>query len=247
MTPAEAAPHLDIAVKAAALAAAALAEGAEGLRAAVTSLGKDIKIKADSAAEAAVLAYLARASAFPVLSEEAGEVPGRGDSEYRWILDPVDGSLNYNRGLPLCCVSVALWRGDRPVLGVIHDFNRGEVFTGVVGGGAFLNGTPLRVSAVAETSGAVLCTGFPVYTDFSPEPLRLFLERVRGFKKVRLLGSAALSLAYVAAGRADAYMEDNIMLWDVAAGLALVEAAGGRCLAEPMAKGLRVKADNGLI
>jgi fructose-1,6-bisphosphatase/inositol monophosphatase family enzyme len=239
---------LGIAVGAAARAADRILAALEESRGAVSSRGHDIKIAGDASAEAEALEFLAKASRFPALSEEAGVVGGSAAGEgspYRWILDPIDGSLNFNRGIPLCCVSVALWKGDEPVLGVVHDFNRGEVFTGIVGQGAAVNGVPMAVSGVSRLQDAVLCTGFPVYSDFSEAPLLEFVRKVQSYKKVRLLGSAALSLAYVAAGRADAYMEDGIMAWDVGAGLALVLAAGGKVESEPLVRGLRIRASNG--
>lgn len=246
MTPVEVATHLRIAVEAAARAAEHLRASAGRVRREVRSEGHDIKIVGDTEAEGAILSFLSAESPLPVLSEECGDRGGPvGPGVPRWFVDPIDGSLNFNRGLPFCCISIGLWEGDAPILGVVHDFNRGEVFAGAVGQGATLDGEPISVSRVASRAQAVLCTGFPVYSDFSREPLQGFLEQVRAYKKVRLLGSAALSLAYVAAGRVDAYMEDNIMPWDVAAGLALVAAAGGRVSAENLTNGLRVRADNG--
>lgn len=244
MEAAEVSRHLSVALAASAAACAAI-RGDVATREAVSSLGHDIKIKGDALAEKILIDHLRVHSPFPILSEERGEMAGDGDC--KWIVDPIDGSLNFNRGIPLCCVSVSLWRGNSPILGVIEDFHRGEIFSGVVGRGAWLNGSPMRVSVVGERLGAVLCTGFPVYTDFASEPLLRFLAQVQEYKKVRLLGSAALSLAYVAAGRVDAYMENNIMLWDVAAGVALVLAAGGKADWEAAGKGLRVKAANGLV
>lgn len=242
----EASLHLATALAASARASRLLMGGGES-REAVTSLGHDIKIKGDALAEKVLLEYLMERSPFPVLSEERGEVDREGGETCKWIVDPIDGSLNFNRGIPLCCISISLWRGNEPILGVVEDFNRGEIFSGIVGQGARLNGRDIRVSGVDKRSAAILCTGFPVYTDFSQEPLLRFLSQVQEYKKVRLLGSAALSLAYVAAGRADAYMENNIMLWDVAAGAALVLAAGGKAEWEARDKGLWFKAGNGLI
>jgi myo-inositol-1(or 4)-monophosphatase len=111
---------------------------------------------------------------------------------------------------------------------VIYDFNREEMFSGLVGEGAWLNGKAIRVGNVAEKSKAVLCTGFPVGTDFSESALEEFVRSIRSYKKVRLLGSAALSLAYVASGRTDVYAEKDIGIWDVAAGIAVVGSAGGK-------------------
>lgn len=197
----------------------------------VANLGKDVKLSLDRESEQRIVDLLQERSDFSILSEERGTIRGRAaEQEWRWIVDPLDGSLNYLQGIPLCCVSVGLWSGDSPLLGVIYDFDRDELFTGIVGDGAWLNGTAIRVSQAQEQGDAVLCTGFPVGTDFSFSALATLVEQVRHYKKIRLFGSAALSLAYVAAGRADAYYERDIKLWDVAAGMALVLAAGGQVL-----------------
>jgi myo-inositol-1(or 4)-monophosphatase len=110
---------------------------------------------------------------------------------------------------------------------VVLDVPADDLYAGVVGHGARCNGTAIRVSKVRSAAKAILATGFPVQRDFSSAALQEFLASVQRYKKIRMLGSAALSLAYVAAGRADVYAEDGVMLWDVAAGLALVHAAGG--------------------
>ena len=199
--------------------------------------GHDVKLAADRLAEEMIVARLREASPFDILGEEGGRIagtgaPGNGDSaanaDLCWLVDPLDGSLNYTRGLPACCVSIALCRGGDPVLGVIYDFNRDELFSGDAAGGAFLNGAPMAVSNVADPAEAVLASGFPSYLDHSDDTLGAFVRQVQRYRKVRALGSAALMLAYVACGRMDAYIERETALWDVAAGIALVRAAGGK-------------------
>lgn len=191
-------------------------------------LDRDIKLEADYKLEKFIIDNIALQSKYPILSEECGIVNRSGNSDvYRWIIDPLDGSLNYYRGIPMSCISISLWKDMNPILGVVFDFNHGETFTGLVGKGAWLNDRPIRLSDITEKSKAVLCTGFPVSTDFSKKALIDFTDDIRNFKKIRLLGSAALSLAYVACGRADYYRENGIKIWDVAAGLSLVKAAGG--------------------
>jgi myo-inositol-1(or 4)-monophosphatase len=187
--------------------------------------GRDIKLQADRDSESVILEILAQ-SEHPVLAEESGEHGVLADNPY-WVVDPLDGTLNFSRGVPLNCVSVALCRRNDALLGVVHDFNRDECYAGIVGEGAWLNHTAMTVSDVCECGKAILATGFPVNRDFGSPALAGFIDQVKRFKKVRLFGSAALSLAYVASGRVDAYAEDDIMFWDVAAGAALVEAAGG--------------------
>ena len=189
---------------------------------------RDVKIEGDIRLNRLIVQRLKERSPYSVLSEEEGLSEGKsGNKEYRWIVDPLDGSLNFLRDIPFSCISVALWRGDEPLVGVVYDFNHKEMFTGLIGKGAWLNGLPIQVSQVEKSKAAVLCTGFPVGTDFSGPALTNFVRDIQAYKKVRLLGSAALSLAYVASGRADVYRENDIAIWDVAAGIAIVRAAGG--------------------
>jgi myo-inositol-1(or 4)-monophosphatase len=237
---------LGVAVAVAAAAARAADAIGRGVR---FEEGRDIKIDADFEADRIIHEEVARRSPLPIVSEErASTAPPDG---YRWIVDPVDGSLNFVRGIPMACVSIGLWYDDEPVLGVIHDLNRAEVFSGLVGTGAWLNGRDMRVSSIGELSRAVLVSGLPGTGVHGAAKLARFVERADAYKKVRVLGSAALSLAYVACGRADAYAEDGIALWDVAAGLALVRAAGGACRVSvpPGAPKYRldIEADNGAL
>lgn len=211
----------------AALAAGELLKAAmAGEKKILAEPGRDIKLQADQDAEAVVLGALA-GSAFEVLAEESGESEGLDPSKPFWIVDPLDGTFNFSRRLPFCAVSIALATVDTPMLGVVYDFNRGDLYSGAVGHGAWLNGAPMHVSKITETSRAVLTAGFPVNFVYEDDSLMVFAQMARSFRKLRMFGSAALSLAYVAAGLADAYAEDDIMYWDVAAGLALVRAAGG--------------------
>ena len=194
----------------------------------VTDLSRDVKIVGDKRLSTMIKNFLESNSPYSVLSEEedfSTDVFKKG--EYLWIIDPIDGSLNFSRMIPFSCISIALWKGKEPILGVIYDFNHQELFSGIVGQGAWLNGKAITVSNIKEKKDAVLCTGFPVATDFSSTAIEEFAKNIREFKKVRLFGSAALSLAYVASARADAYLEKDIKIWDVAAGMALVKASGG--------------------
>ena len=127
----------------------------------------------------------------------------------------------------MCCVSIALWQGLNPVLGVIYDFVSGKIYSGVVDKGAGCNDKAIEVSRVASYDQAVLATGFPSSRDYSDVALEASIRSIQSFKKIRMIGSAALSLAHVSSGNVDAYTEDDIWLWDVAAGLALVKSAGG--------------------
>ena len=190
---------------------------------------RDVKLGADAEAEGLIIEDLRSSTDLPILSEERGSVggSGRGDG-LRWIVDPLDGSVNYLMGIPLSAVSIGLWHDDQPVLGAIYDFWRDDMYTGILGSGAWLNDVPIRASETAEVGRAVLCTGFPAGTDFSSDAVGQFVRDVQQYRKIRLLGSAALSLAFVAAGRVDAYFERDIKLWDVAAGIAIACSAGSR-------------------
>lgn len=159
----------------------------------------------------------------------AEEGTGARRERYNWIIDPLDGTTNFVHGVPVWCTSIALADGTQPVLGVIHDPVSGETFTAALGCGAHLNGTSIRVSGVSQLSQSLLATGFP-YDDFGREEpyLALFRELMRGTRGLRRLGSAALDMAWTAAGRFDAFYEYGLNPWDVAAGTILVREAGGQ-------------------
>lgn len=210
--------------------------------------GREVKIDADTRAEALILAALARATPYPVISEEAGWVGAGSDrSGYVWAVDPLDGSVNYLRGYPHCAVSIALLQGGNPVLGVVDCFALGERFTGAQNLGAWLNGVPMRVSQIGSPASGIIQTGVP--SRASADSMALFDARLKTWRKVRMIGSAASALAYVAAGRAEAYRESGSMIWDVAAGCALVAAAGGKFHigGENLDQPLEVSAANGLV
>ena len=208
-------------------------------------IGRDIKLKADFVSERVIIDFLKKRSDFSILSEEKGLIK-RGRPGFTWIVDPLDGSLNYMRGIPLACVSIGLWKDEEPFLGVVYDFNRQELFSGIVGVGAWLNENKILCSSIVTKERSVLCTGFPVGAEFSRKSFLDFSGKIQAYKKIRLLGSAALSLAYVACGRADAYFENGIKFWDVAAGIALVQASGGAVNYSPLSKknAFKVQASN---
>lgn len=188
----------------------------------------DVKLAADTDSETLIRERLAQ-TGLPTFGEEFGGDTSLYDSPdaLYWVVDPLDGTFNYQRGQPLTCVSIGLMRGNEPVLGVIYNFNAEEMYSGIVGEGVFLNGEKIVPAWASEISQACLMTGFPALADKSPEALAPFIEEVGQFKKIRMIGTAALAVAYVAVGRADVYNEKGTNLWDVAAGMALVKAAGG--------------------
>lgn len=188
--------------------------------------GRDIKLAADREAEEIIIAELA-SSQIPILSEEAGEIGAYSDS-LRWIIDPLDGTYNFFRGMDyLCCSSIALWDGEKPILGVVNCFQSNEIIAGCTGKGATCNDLPISVSAITELSQACCATGLSVKGDFSEKGLLPMLRIMASMKKIRMLGAAAIMSSYVGCGRIDIYTERDILLWDVAAGLAIAQAAGG--------------------
>lgn len=189
--------------------------------------GRDLQLQADRESERIIIQTLKSSSSYMILAEESGEHGALDTDTAMWIVDPLDGTINFSRDILLSCVSIALWQERQPVLGVVYDFNHDELFSGIVGVGAWCNNKSVSVSHIREKSKAILTTGFPVNRNFESESILDFLSNIQEYKKVRLFGSAALSLAYVACGHVDAYTEEDIMLWDVAAGIAIVEAAGG--------------------
>ena len=180
-------------------------------------------------------------SRFPlheVLGEEGGAAPAPAParstqhpapSTFRWIIDPLDGTTNFAHGLALFCVSIALEIAGRVEIGVVYDPIGEELLVAERGQGARLNGVPMRVSSQAALLDTVLVTGFP-YTvrERRQRQVEVFEAFLASARAVRRLGSAALDLSYVAAGRFDGFWEEQLHIWDIAAGILLVEEAGGR-------------------
>jgi myo-inositol-1(or 4)-monophosphatase len=166
--------------------------------------------------------------AFPdygMLAEEGGALAGEEDA--RWIVDPLDGTTNYAHGLAIFAVSIALERAGEVVLGVVHDPIREETYVAEAGKGATLNGEPIRVSDTDELIQALIATGFPYDRTDMPEALELFGRFSALTRGMRRLGSTALDLCYVAAGRLEGYYERGIWAWDIAAGGLILEESGG--------------------
>jgi myo-inositol-1(or 4)-monophosphatase len=163
---------------------------------------------------------------YGMLAEERGKLAGEEDA--RWIVDPLDGTTNYAHGLPIFCVSIALERSGEVVLGVVHDPMGEETFVAQRGRGATLNGDPIRVSDTDELIRALIATGFPYDRAEMPEALELFGRFAAATRGMRRLGSTALDLCYLAAGRLDGYYERGIWPWDLAAGSVILEEAGGK-------------------
>ena len=191
----------------------------------------DIVTEADLAAERLIVERIR--SYYPrhaILAEESGAslAINEQQSDFKWIVDPLDGTTNYAHGYPCFCVSIALEHQGRIELGVIYDPVRDEVFAAERGFGASLNGRSIRVSEIDDLNRAMLCTGFPYDVRERGDFARHFSNFIMHAQAVRRDGSAALDLAYVACGRFDGFWEEGLNPWDVAAGVLLIEEAGGR-------------------
>jgi len=184
--------------------------------------------EADHASEKAIIAVVK--SAFPghhILSEEAGELIQ--DSNYKWIIDPIDGTINFAHGIPLNCVSIGIEKSGEMVMAAVYNPHLDEFYFAEKGKGATLNDKPIHVSDETETIKACLVTGFPyTYINIPNGPLEIFERFIRKGVPVRRLGSAAIDLCWVAAGRFDGFYEHKLEPWDSAAGYLIVEEAGGK-------------------
>lgn len=184
--------------------------------------------EADHASEKAIINIIR--SQFPdhqVLAEEAGEIIR--DSNYKWIVDPIDGTVNFAHGIPINCVSIGIEHNGEIIMGAVYNPHLNELFFAEKGKGATLNDKPIHVSGQTEVLKACLVTGFPyTYINIPNGPLEIFERLIRKGVPVRRLGSAAIDLCWVAAGRFDGFYEHKLEAWDSAAGYLIVEEAGGK-------------------
>ena len=192
----------------------------------ISSTNKDIKLKADILAEKAIKAIIENESDYPILGEESG-LSSKTTPNIFWVVDPLDGTANYARNIPICCVSIALVSDLKPILGVIYDFINNDLYEGSIHTKALLNSKEISVSKVNNSSEGILITGLPNNTDYSDNALLKMIKDFQNWRKVRMIGSAAMASVYVASGKADLYTEKKTYLWDIAAGAAIVNAAGG--------------------
>lgn len=218
--------ELNIAKKAALTAGDLLLNKKDILNKSIFTSDRDIKLEADIAAENLIKDIIRNESSFPILAEEGGKsVDDLGDTF--WVVDPLDGTANYTRHIPLCCVSIALVNNLKPVIGVIYDFNNNDLYEGTKENKALMNNQLINVSDIAEKNKGILVTGLPNATDYSDKAMLMMIKDFQSWRKVRMIGSAAMAAVYVASGKADLYKEFGTYLWDVAAGAAIVSAAGG--------------------
>ena len=188
----------------------------------------DLVTQADNESEEAIFEVIRRE--FPghyILSEESGEF--KMDSNIKWIIDPIDGTVNFANGIPICCVSIGVEQDGKMILGAVYNPFINEFFFGERGSGATLNDKAIKVSDKTDLLRSCLVTGFPYsYLDEPNGPLEVFDKLIRHNIPIRRLGSAAIDLCWVAAGRFDGFYEHNLKAWDSAAGFLIVEEAGGK-------------------
>ena len=224
-------PMINVAVKAARAAGSIINRAALDIESVRVSqkLANDFVTEVDQAAEQAIIETLL--TAYPghgIRAEESGSTHGAKDSEFVWIIDPLDGTTNFIHGLPMYCVSIALSVRGKIEQAVVYDPTRNDLFTATKGRGAFLNDRRLRVSKRTELTGCLISTGFPFRpgSDFEGY-LAMLSEVMQRTAGIRRPGAAALDLAYVAAGYCDGFFERGLQPWDMAAGSLLVTEAGG--------------------
>ncbi len=223
-------PYLSVAIKAARLAGAEISRAAAHLDTlqVENKAVNDFVTNADRASEAVIVECLQQA--YPnhaILTEEAGRI-GPKTSDYLWIIDPIDGTLNFMHGVPQYAVSIALVYRGEVVLGVVYDVAKNELFHAIKGEGAFLDNRRIRVSGLIDMNRALIGTGFPFRrTDNFKKYMMSFMRVAERTAGIRRPGSAALDLAWVAAGRYDGFWESGLSQWDIAAGGLLVLEAGG--------------------
>tara|TARA_Y100000768_G_C23983269_1_gene687151 strand:+ start:2153 stop:2902 length:750 start_codon:yes stop_codon:yes gene_type:complete len=222
--------EIEIAIKAAKSAGKYLLQERKNLNLKIKSNPKDTKLIADIESEKLILDILSSESKYSVLAEEAGKSSDN-LGEIFWVVDPLDGTANYNRNIPICCVSIGLISNMKPLIGVIYDFNNDDLYVGdSINNSTTVNNTKIHVSDIQNKQDGVLITGLPFNTDYSDEALGKLISDMQTWKKVRMIGSAAMASCYVASGKADLYQENGIYLWDILAGAAIVESAGGKAV-----------------
>ena len=219
--------EIEIAVRAAKIAGNLLLENKNELNNKISMSNKDIKLKADVSSESLIKEIITSSSVYPILAEETGK--SKEDlGETFWVVDPLDGTANYNRDIPICCISIGLVYKMEPLAGVIYDFNNNDLYIGDTQKKiATINDKEINVSNINQKKDGILITGLPHKTDYSDEALNNMVTDMQLWKKVRMIGSAAMASCYVASGKADLYKENGVFFWDIVAGAAIVNSAGG--------------------
>jgi myo-inositol-1(or 4)-monophosphatase len=218
--------YLQTAIDAARAAGALLRENFESDLSVKEFAVHDIKLELDVQSQDLITEMILKVFPGHAIYGEEG-LAGDQSSEFQWIVDPIDGTVNYFYGIPHFCVSIAMRRGDEMQVGVIYDPMMDELYEVERGGQPLRNGKPISVSPRNKLSDAMITIGFSKTIEGMDKGLTKFQSLGKKVRKTRMMGSAALGMAYVACGRLDGYIEEQISLWDIAAGWLLVEAAGG--------------------
>jgi len=219
--------EINIAIQAAKTSGKLLSQDKVALNNKTSSTSKDLKLKADVKSENIIKEIITSNSDYPILAEESGK-SNENLGEIFWVVDPLDGTANYNRGIPICCVSIGLVRNMKPLAGIIYDFNNNDLYVGDnINKIVTLNDKKISVSAINQKKDGILITGLPHGTDYSDEALGKMINDMQSWKKVRMIGSAAMASCYIASGKGDLYQEKGVYFWDIVAGAAIVNAAGG--------------------
>ena len=193
----------------------------------LNSHSKDTKLKADIESENLIKTIITNNSSFPILAEESGKSnDDLGDTF--WVIDPLDGTANYSRNIPVCCISIGLVKDMKPILGVIYDFNNDDMYVGdTYSKKSVMNDQIIKTSNISKKEDGILISGLPHDSDYSEHALNNMIDDMQKWQKIRMMGSAAMAACYVAAGKVEQYQEKGIYLWDVIAGAAIVESSGG--------------------
>ena len=219
--------EIDSAINAIKKAGRLLSNNRDELNNEILISSKDIKLEADIKSETIIKEIIFANSSYPILAEESGK--SKDDlGETFWVIDPLDGTANYNRDIPICCISIGLVHKMKPILGIIFDFNNDDLYVGdCTKNISTINNKEINVSDIQQKKDAILITGLPHGTDYSNNALNKMIADMQSWKKVRMIGSAAMASCYVAAGKAELYKENGIFFWDIVAGAAIVNSAGG--------------------
>ena len=219
--------EIEIAIKAAKSSGKLLVDSKNELNDEISNKLRDTKLKADVDSENLIKNHISQNSKYPILAEESGKSKEHLGDAY-WVVDPLDGTANYNRDIPICCVSIGLVHKTKPLAGVIYDFNNNDLYVGNnIKKVAMLNDKQIYVSKINKKKDGILITGLPHNTNYSDEALTTMIKDMQSWKKLRMIGSAAMASCYVACGKADLYKENGIYIWDIMAGAAIIESAGG--------------------
>ena len=207
----------------------------------LSNKARDLKLQIDIDAEEIIKEHITQKSSLPILAEESG-MNGSLD-DFFWVVDPLDGTSNFLRNIPISCVSISLMQGLTPALGAIFDFNNSDLYCAHKESKAYVNDMEISVSSLSLKKESTLVTGIPAKDNYSDVEFKNMISDFQSWKKIRMIGSAAMASVYVASGKAEAYKENGIFLWDIAAGAAIVEAAGGKISISNLQPDFRVDAN----